>query len=120
MDEGVPKITLGKREFLVPEFTIREQRKLVPLMMRAAAVNPLTAGEAELTVLFDILKVVTARKGASNGAVPLTDEQFEELPVKVLTEVAPAMKVIAQQMGLEAVPAGEGQAGASPPNPTST
>lgn len=109
----VPKVTLGGREFAVPEFVVKEQRKFVPLMMECGRVNIMAAGETELGLIYDLLYAAIGRARCyPEGTTPISKDEFEELPVKLMTEAMPAIKVIATQLGMEVPKEGEGVAGA--------
>ena len=99
-DEPTPKITLGRKEFAVPEYVVRDIKKLLPKMVLAGKVDYTAMAEPDLEVIFAVLFSAVSRKDPeSPEATLITQDEFDDLPIRV-EEIAAAMSVIAKQAGL--------------------
>jgi hypothetical protein len=104
------KITLGRKEFAVPEFTWAEQKKLAPLMARWSRIDFANLSDPDMTALGDLLALTVCR---GDGAPKRED--LEKLPIS-MQEIVDAVPVIAQAARMRSgkdPAAGEGQAASS-------
>ena len=97
-----PKVTIGGREYAVPEFSVKEQRKIIPLMMRAGQVDWTNMAADDFDVVYDIAyTAIFERTRKVEGFAPpqMPREDFDELPVR-LDEIMKLIPVIGQQAGM--------------------
>lgn len=103
-----PAVTLGKREWKVPEFAARQNRRLLPLIMRSLSglSDAMNLTQEQTDALFEAGYIALTR-----GYPNLTREQFDDLPVTA-SELMRALPIIAKQAGMETgkTAAGEAQA----------
>jgi hypothetical protein len=114
---SVPVVSIGRREFPVPELVIEQMRVVYPAIGRLsrffAGGNALLAIDQEnMSLLLDTVFV-----GIASGSPGFTRQEFQQLPAKPL-ELITALGVIADQGGMldatgEGAPTGEAVA-ASP------
>lgn len=94
-----PTVSLGGREFPVPELAIEQLREVFPALTRLATLSDqpdflLRMTKEEFSLLIDTVWV-----GVAAGSPGFTRQEFEKLPAKPL-EFATALNVIALQSGM--------------------
>ena len=106
---GHPKVTLAGKEYEVAPLPIRHIRKILPLANAVAKRNIQGADQESIDAIYEIGRLLmdVVKPG-------MTDEQFEDLPLRP-SEIGLAMPVFIQQAGLErkseaAAPVGEAPA----------
>ena len=97
------KITLGGKEYIIPELAIRQRRIAVPLIMKMDTVLRDLAGKGQLHMLStenidDLLEIVY--QGVSRGLPHITKETFLDFVFKV-EEIIPAYWTVTAQAGFE-------------------
>lgn len=106
-----PTITLAGKEWPVPLLVPRQQRVIIPAILRLGSVNPTKITEQQYDDLVEI-----AFRAISRAHPQFTKEQLLDMPV-TLIELISALPVIAQQTGMLAFKkgddAGEARAGNS-------
>lgn len=84
----VPKITLAGQEWEIPILSPKQNRIIVPAMMK------LSGAEDRYPVLLDIVYAALTR-----ARPELTREQFEEMPI-LTSELFAALPIVQQQAGI--------------------
>jgi hypothetical protein len=117
--DAAPKVTLGKKEWAMPELAGRQIQKIVPRIFRGFKVVSLMAAQKadevtddDLGVLYDIAYIALTRAHPE-----LTRDEFDDLPVTI-SELMNAIVVIGEAAGLEVrkvQPEGEALAAETPP-----
>lgn len=120
------KVTIGGRDFSVPEFSIRQQRIVTPLLMSAAGVTgDLSNAEEFGRVLDCVYDCLTVKDRAGNPINDISKDDFEDLrcgPLHIATVVLPALMTQAglKQPGDPSTEGGAGQAAPDTPLPGGT
>jgi hypothetical protein len=107
----LPKISLGGREFPVPELAVAQLREVFPALARLA----ILANDPDFLVHLNrddfSLLIDTVWVGIAAGTPGFARQDFEKLPAKPI-EFALALNVIARQSGMiERKEAGNGAVG---------
>jgi hypothetical protein len=102
-ESEVAKVTLGKKEFTVPEFYWRDLCKFLPMLRQTARIDWENMEESDMTKLGDLMFFAVSRPGAERG---LTREEFDVLPIS-MAEFRDSMPIISKVAGAEAKTAGE-------------
>jgi hypothetical protein len=115
-----PVVTLGGRDFPVPELAIAQLRKVFPALghlahLSSSSASLLTISEDDFALLVDTIWI-----GVAGGSPGFTRKDFDALPAKP-AELLRALTVIAQQSGMlakpgEGKPNGAGEAQATAPS----
>lgn len=95
--DEIPKITLGRKQWPVPEFVWGKSKKLVPMFRRAASLKWEAITDADMEFLGDMYFFVL-----QSGTPELTKADFEKLPIS-LRELTDALPTIAKQADIELV-----------------
>jgi hypothetical protein len=104
-ESDIAKVTLGKKEFTVPEFAWRDLCKFLPMLRLTAKIDWENMEEADLTKLGDIMYFAVSRPGKES----MPRDQFDDLPIR-MEEFRNAMPIITKVAGAEAKSAGEAPA----------
>ena len=114
-----PAITLGGKEWPIPQLAVKQNRIIDPLLIR---IIPSVGGDrsgllGRLAPHYDALLEI-CYTALTRGNPELTRQQFDDLPV-TLVEMMNAFNIIAQQTGIfvKEPPSGEAQ-GVTPPTGT--
>lgn len=89
------KLTLGGREWNVPELSARRIIAFSRLVLSLGRINVDTMSEVELEKLYDALLI-----GLQQGKPDLTKDELMDLPIPIDKAMA-AVNVVAKQAGLE-------------------
>lgn len=89
----IEKRTLGGREFAIPEFPIKQQRKITPILVRLSRLSIGELDEDSYGELVDSLSEILVELGL------ITADEFEMLPAKLL-EFPPLIEAMLIQCGL--------------------
>ena len=109
------KITLGRREWTIPELSARRIIKFSCIVMSWGKLGkkPEDMSTDELEQIYDAVLI-----GLQQGAPTLTKDEFMEMPITV-AKAMEAIRIISKQAGLELTPvppeAGP-ESGSIPPN----
>ncbi len=119
-----PKVTIGGRDFSVPEFSGWAQRKVTPLLMKATGYLDIADEETFgrlLDTVFTCLTIQTV-DGRKDGRKvnDISQDDFEALRIKPYSIATEVLPVLLKQAGLaseKAVDAAIGRATATPDTP---
>jgi hypothetical protein len=102
----------------VPEFVVRDIKKMLPKISKLSKINFRDMSEADAELLFDAVYFAVGRKNGS-GVEPITREAFDELPVK-MSELLNVIPLIAKQAGMVDRKTAEAAGGGAPDPSTGT
>lgn len=106
-----PKVTIGGRTFTVPEFTIKQQRKITPALMTVAAYGGAIEDENKFGKMIDTIYLCLTEAGNE-----ITKDEFENLKMKALPLATEVLPVLLRQAGLtQDKPAAAGPGGSAEP-----
>lgn len=114
-------ITLGDRTFTVPQFSIRQQRKISPTLMALSGKAQQIGDPEVFAELIDTIFMCLTIDGPDKKPINnITKDEFEDLPMGALamaTEVLPMMLRQAGLVKVDATPAPGGAGAAVPQTP---
>lgn len=111
-----PTVTIGGRQFAIPEFTVKQQRKVTPALMKMSTILGDLANEEAFGQMLDtlFLCITIGREDA------ISRDEFEGLPIRPFEMANSVFPVLLQQAGLIKAAGGTGGAGdAAPDTPLS-
>jgi hypothetical protein len=116
-----PKVTIGGREFTVPEFPFWAQRKVSPALLKASANARNLEDEEKFGQLLDAVYfslTISTVDGKPAGAKinDISKEDFECLKIKALHLATEVLPILLRQAGLIQEKAGTGGGGAVQPD----
>jgi hypothetical protein len=92
--EELPKINIAGRTWAIPVLSPRQNRRVVPRIMKLGKINPQDMSESDIDDLYEIIFWALTR------AYPEVDQKdFMDWPIN-LPEAIAAIPVIAQQTGV--------------------
>lgn len=113
-DELAPTITIGGRTLKVFEPKWKLNKKITPAFFKCSKIDWTSAREEDLDATIKMIVLATNRPDKGQ---PVSVDQFEDLPVKLM-EFPEAMAVIARQLGMTEAKGAAADGSANPPTGT--
>ena len=113
-DDENPKITLGRRTFSVPEFAIKQSKRIIPRLQACGEFDFSRLTEENFDKLISIVHLAISRPGCLPNDEMLTLDELEDMPITI-DQMTAAISLIAKRAGMGASKEGEPAGDQNPP-----